>query len=146
MVRIESGPQEIIQEISAMERGGMPKPGEQARSAFDDVVPDAPAVSKRPMFGNQAAFVNGNMFAGLFGDGLFVRLPDDRLQRLLEGGGSPFEPMPGRPMRGYGFLPAGWMGDIATAQAWAAEAREFASALPPKQPKAKAAPKRRGGG
>jgi len=29
------------------------------------------------MFGNQAAFVNGDMFAGLFGDRLFVRLSDE---------------------------------------------------------------------
>ena len=63
--------------MSAMERGAMPKPSEQAKAAFAKVVPDRPTVTLRPMFGNLAAFVNGNMFAGLFGEDLFVRLPED---------------------------------------------------------------------
>ena len=36
-------------------------------------MPDDPRVSLRPMFGNLAAFANGYLFTGLFGDDVFVR-------------------------------------------------------------------------
>jgi TfoX/Sxy family transcriptional regulator of competence genes len=46
------------------------------------------------MFGNISAFVNGNMFAGLFGNDIFVRLSDKSRQELLgEKGASYLEPM-----------------------------------------------------
>ena len=111
----------------------MPKPGAEALAAFDQVVPDAPGVTKRPMFGNRAAFVNGNMFAGLFGDGLFVRLPEDRLRHLIANGGRPFEPMPGRAMKGYAYVPDGWLGDPGAAAPLVAEALEFTATMPPKE-------------
>ena len=41
----------------------MPKPSEQAKAAFTKLVPDEPPITLKPMFGNLAAFVNGNMFA-----------------------------------------------------------------------------------
>jgi len=111
----------------------MPKPGAEALAAFDSIVPAAPGVTKRPMFGNRAAFVNRNMFAGLFGDGLFVRLPEPRLQQLLAQGGRPFEPMPGRAMKGYAFVPDGWLADPQSAAPLLAEALQYASGLPPKK-------------
>ena len=86
----------------------MPKPSDLAKAAFSGLVPDEPAVTLRPMFGNLAAFVNGNMFAGLFGDDLFVRLPDTEAAAVKKEGGRPFEPMPGRAMTGYVMLPATW--------------------------------------
>src|SRR4051812_39755328 len=55
----------------------MPRPDAESREFFHLVVPDDPRVQTRPMFGNLAAFVNGNMFTGLFGDRVFVRLPMD---------------------------------------------------------------------
>jgi len=52
------------------------------------------------MFGNISAFVNGNMFAGLFGNDLFVRLSKESRKELLEKqGASLLEPMKGRPMK-----------------------------------------------
>src|SRR5437879_641385 len=38
----------------------MPKPDEDTKAFFKEVVPEHPAVLVRPMFGNLAAFVNGN--------------------------------------------------------------------------------------
>ena len=72
--------------MSPMTGGGMPRPSPAALAAFQALVPEAAGVTTRPMFGNQAAFLNGNMFAGLFGDALFVRLdaeevPNGRLGR-----------------------------------------------------------------
>lgn len=44
------------------------------------------------MFGNLAAFVNGNMFAGHFGEDLFVRVPDADQAKIREQGGKAFGP------------------------------------------------------
>jgi TfoX/Sxy family transcriptional regulator of competence genes len=113
-----------------MQKGSMPKPSAAAVEAFRSIVPVAPGVAQKPMFGNQAAFVNGNMFCGLFGDDLFVRLPESRLQELLASGGRPFEPMPGRAMKGYAYVPGDWRSG--GAEALVGEALEYVAALPPK--------------
>jgi len=55
----------------------IPKPSEQDKTLFRSVLPDAPDVVVKPMFGNIGAFVNGNMFAGLFGLTIGVRILDD---------------------------------------------------------------------
>ncbi len=86
----------------------MPKPTEKAKEAFSALVPGEPAITLRPMFGNLAAFVNGNMFAGLFGEGLFVRLPDDEAEAVIKKGGKWFEPMAGHRMGGYVMVAADW--------------------------------------
>jgi TfoX/Sxy family transcriptional regulator of competence genes len=112
--------------------GPMPKPSEQAKAAFTRLVPGDPAVTMRPMFGNLAAFVNGNMFAGLFGEDLFVRLPDDESERVVKQGGRSFEPMPGRAMRGYVTVHASWHSKPDSAGGWVARARALARERPAK--------------
>ncbi len=117
----------------------MPKPSEDAKAAFSKLVPAEPAVTMRPMFGNLAAFVNGNMFAGLFGEDLFVRLPDDQSAPIREQGGRDFEPMAGHAMSGYVTVPTTWRSKPAASQTWIAAALVFARGLPPKVPGAKKA-------
>ncbi|GIT78913.1 hypothetical protein LLS1_05820 [Leifsonia sp. LS1] len=41
----------------------VPRPSQETLALFRSVVPEAPGVTVRPMFGNVAAFVNGAMFA-----------------------------------------------------------------------------------
>src|SRR5258706_16141888 len=96
----------------------MPRPGDDAKEAFRALVPAEPDVTTRPMFGNLAGFVNGNMFCGLFGDDLFVRIGEADRTTLLAGGGSDFEPMPGRRMTGYVMLAPGWRERPAEAARW----------------------------
>ena len=117
----------------------MPKPSEDAKAAFSKLVPSEPAVAMRPMFGNLAAFVNGNMFAGLFGEDLFVRLPDEQSASIRKQGGRDFEPMPGHAMSGYVTVPTTWRSKPTPTKAWIAAALVFARALPPKVPGAKKA-------
>ena len=117
----------------------MPKPSEDAKAAFSKLVPSEPAVTMRPMFGNLAAFVNGNMFAGLFGEDLFVRLPDEQSAPIRKQGGRDFEPMPGHAMSGYVTVPTTWRSKPAPTKAWIAAALVFARGLPPKVPGAKKA-------
>jgi TfoX/Sxy family transcriptional regulator of competence genes len=115
----------------------MPRSNSEAAEAFRAMVPPSDAVKVKPMFGHLAAFVNGNMFAGVFGDDLVVRVGDDDRAAILAGGGHDFEPMPGRPMRGHVVLEAGWREDLDTAERWIATALAAASTMPAKQPKAK---------
>src|SRR6478736_5519663 len=90
----------------------IPRPSEQDKTGFRALIPADPAVEVRPMFGNLGAFVNGNMFAGLFGSAVGVRLIDDASRRELEAvkGTGPFGPVD-RPMGGYVGLPAAWAGE-----------------------------------
>jgi TfoX/Sxy family transcriptional regulator of competence genes len=118
--------------MSRMSGGMMPKPSEEAKAAFTKLVPAEPAVTMRPMFGNLSAFVNGNMFAGLFGEDLFVRLPDDQSAPIRKQGGRDFEPMPGRAMKGYVTVPSTWRTKPTATQAWIAASLAFARRLPPK--------------
>ena len=119
----------------------MPKASEQDKERFRRVVPDRPDVVVKPMFGNLGAFVNGNMFAGLFGSTIGVKLSDaDR--KLLESSERtvPFGPAE-RLMGGYTGLPEVWNeegdGDDTRARAWAEKALEYVATLPAKEPKAR---------
>jgi TfoX/Sxy family transcriptional regulator of competence genes len=113
----------------------MPRPTEGASEAFKALLPSDDAVVTRPMFGNLAAFVNGNMFAGLFGEALFVRLGDEAREQVLAEGGAPFSPMPGRAMAGYVTVPEPWLEQPENARAWVARSLAWSRELPAKQPK-----------
>ena len=65
----------------------MPKHSDEDKARFRDLVPEAPGVEVKPMFGSVGAFVNGNMFAGLFGPNVGVKLDPEGLEELraLEG-------------------------------------------------------------
>jgi TfoX/Sxy family transcriptional regulator of competence genes len=112
----------------------IPKPSEDDKAYFRSLVADDARVEVKPMFGNLGAFVNGNMFMGLFGPAIGVKLAPDDAETLsaIEGAG-PFGP-PERPMSGYVSLPAAWRGDPQSAH-WVARALDYVSALPEKAAK-----------
>jgi TfoX/Sxy family transcriptional regulator of competence genes len=118
--------------MSPMEGGAMPKPSDLAKAAFTKLVPGGAAVTLRPMFGNLAAFVNGNMFAGLFGEDLFVRLSEGASATVRKQGGRDFAPMPGRAMRGYVTVPNTWRAKPDSVKGWIKTALEETGQLPPK--------------
>jgi Regulator of competence-specific genes len=115
----------------------MPKPSESDKGFFRAIVPDEPAVVVKPMFGNLGAFVNGNMFAGLFGSVVGVRLSDDDRAALeaIDGSG-PFGPSE-RPMGGYLGLPDAWHAEPVEAAAWVRKALNHVARMPPKAARAK---------
>ncbi|MCD6020986.1 MAG: hypothetical protein K0R20_696 [Actinomycetia bacterium] len=115
----------------------LPKPTDETKDFFASIVPDHPAVSIRPMFGQLSAFVNGNMFMGIFGDDVLVRLAEADRAEVLGAGGSVFEPMAGRPMKEYVVLPSAWRDDPARIREWVARSLDHAEELPPKQPRKK---------
>src|SRR6478672_6298552 len=109
----------------------IPKPTTADKERFRALVPDRAGVEVKPMFGNLGAFVNGNMFMGLFGADVGVRLAPDDATRLLdvEGAGT-FGPAE-RPMGGYVTLPSGMRG-TPEAHVWVGRALEHVAGMPPK--------------
>jgi hypothetical protein len=112
----------------------IPKPTPADMDRFRAAVPDDPRVEVKPMFGNLGAFVNGNMFMGLFGADIGLKLaPDDAAAlRVVEGAG-PFGPAE-RPMGGYVTLPPDLIGSP-EGERWVAAALAHVGALPPKASK-----------
>jgi TfoX/Sxy family transcriptional regulator of competence genes len=105
-------------------------------AAFDDAISGLRDVVRKPMFGYPSAFVNGNLFAGVFQDRMMVRLGTaDREEALGVVGARTFEPMAGRPMREYVELPAAMLSDHVALRAWAGRAAAYAATLPPKTPR-----------
>jgi TfoX/Sxy family transcriptional regulator of competence genes len=114
----------------------MPKPSDTDKARFRELVPDDPRVEVKPMFGNLGAFVNGNMFMGLFGADIGLKLGSADADELkaIEGAG-PFGPAE-RPMGGYVTIPPTMVGTD-EGRSWVARAVAHVAALPPK-PSAKA--------
>jgi TfoX/Sxy family transcriptional regulator of competence genes len=112
----------------------MPKPTEADKTRFRALIPEAPDVEVKPMFGNLGAFVHGNMFAGLFGSSVGVKLSKDDAAELqsIDGAG-PFGPAE-RPMGGYVALPPSFVGSADGAR-WVAKALAHVSTMPPKPKK-----------
>jgi TfoX/Sxy family transcriptional regulator of competence genes len=112
----------------------MPKPTDADRERFRSLVPDGEGVEVKPMFGNLGAFVNGNMFMGLFGSDVGLKLADEKRDELLATpGAGPFGPAE-RPMSGWVTVPAAWTPD--DAGPWTEAALSHIAALPPKKAKA----------
>ena len=113
----------------------MPEHSAEDKARFRSLVPEGPGVEVKPMFGSLGAFVNGNMFSGLFGSDVGVKLDPAGLEELgsMEGSG-PFGPAE-RPMGGYLSLPATL--PEAEARAWLERARDHVATLPPKVTKPK---------
>lgn len=70
----------------------MAKPTEADKEQFKSLMAGLPGIDIKPMFGNLGAFVNGNMFAGLFGPTLGLRLADADRDELVEAPKPPKSP------------------------------------------------------
>ncbi len=128
--------------MAASKKAAMPKfaPAPAALTErFTRAASALPGAELRKMFGYPAAFLAGNMFAGVFGDGVMLRLSE---AERAKSGWPPFEPMPARPMREYVSAPAAVAASEAKLAQWLARAHAFAKTLPPKsaaKPRAKRA-------
>jgi TfoX/Sxy family transcriptional regulator of competence genes len=112
------------------------KAPESLAALFDEVAPRDAPVERRKMFGYPAAFVHGNMFAGLHQDRLVMRLPEgDRAEFMALPGAMAFEPMPGRPMKEYVVATPALLDDQDGLRAWLDRSFGYVSSLPPKSGK-----------
>jgi TfoX/Sxy family transcriptional regulator of competence genes len=104
-------------------------------ATFDAAIAGKPGVARRQMFGYPAAFLNGNLLAGLFQDQMMVRLSQaDRAKAIAEAGGVAFAPG-GRPMREYVVLPTAIVADKRKLAVWLKRAIAHVETLPAKAAK-----------
>lgn len=101
------------------------------RDLLDPLTASRAATEIKPMFGQLAGFVNGNMFAGIFGSSIGVKLPAIDAAELRELGGGPFGPDE-RPMGGYVSIPSN-----IDASHWLERAHAYVALLPTKVSKTK---------
>ena len=91
------------------------------------------------MFWYPAYFINGNMFTGVHGDKLFLRLSDsdvtDIVKNCIEV--TSFEPMPGRAMKSYVVLPKTVYFNNKLFAEWLDKSITYVSSLPAKGKKLK---------
>ncbi len=120
----------------------IPKGDKKLEDFFRTILPENESIQTKPMFGNLAAFVNGNLFSGLYGETLFVRLSEEDRKHLLKVKGTRlFEPMKGRPMKEYVCVPDEWRSDRSIVSPWISKALEWTGRLPAKEMKSKIAKK-----
>ncbi len=113
----------------------MPKATDADKDRFRSLMPSGEGVEVKPMFGQLGGFVNGNMFVGMFGASIGVKLDPAAASELASlPGAGPFGPE-GRPMGGYTAVPDG-MADADVAE-WIARALDHVGAMPPKVKKAR---------
>lgn len=98
----------------------------------------------RQMFGCPVGFLGGNLFCGLFGASMFVRLGEaDRARLLALEGARVFDPMArGKGMSQYIVLPTSVLDEAREARDWLGRAATYARSLPEKKPKQKTAARR----
>ncbi|HZS40008.1 MAG TPA: TfoX/Sxy family protein [Polyangia bacterium] len=109
------------------------KASEELKALFDRALPGHAELERRQMFGYPAAFVNGNMMAGLHEERMVLRLSDE--DRAALPGAKPFEPMKGRPMREYVVVPPALLAELPALRGWTEKAFRYAASLAPKAKK-----------
>ena len=114
----------------------IPHSSKGSEALLRSLLPVGKEISVRTMFGNLAAFVNGNMSVGLYGEDFLVRLAEpDRKELLKNAGAAVFEPMKGRQMKEYVTLPRPWLSDAAKIKPWVDRSLKWSNRLPPKKSK-----------
>jgi len=107
------------------------KASEKIIEKFEKIIPDLQGLEKRKMFGYPVTFINGNMFIGVHGNSIILRLPDnDRKEFLNLKSAKQFEPMPGRPMKEYVIIPEWMFEDKPILNRWIDKSFEYTSGLP----------------
>jgi TfoX/Sxy family transcriptional regulator of competence genes len=117
------------------------KSSDALKARFEAGVAGIEGLEQRQMFGYPAAFIGGNLTTSLHRESWVVRLPDAERADLVSSGWSEFEPMPGRPMRGYVVMPDAVAANPDQARSWVERAAAYVRTLPPKAPKAAKKPR-----
>ena len=109
------------------------KPPPWLVSLFDELLASTPG-ERRQMFGYPVGFLDDQLFCGLFGSTLFVRLGEiNRKDLLAVAGAALFDPMGGRPMKEYVVIPPALLDDDGAMKSWLRRAADYARSLPPKK-------------
>jgi TfoX/Sxy family transcriptional regulator of competence genes len=107
------------------------KASEKILEVFEKIIPKLPGVEKRKMFGYPVTFINNNMFMGVHGDSIILRLPEnDRKEFLKLKDAHQFEPTPGRTMKEYVVIPEWVFDEKPSLSGWIEKSFEYVSSLP----------------
>jgi TfoX/Sxy family transcriptional regulator of competence genes len=104
-----------------------------------EVIAKPYACQKKPMFGHEVYWVNGNMFTGVFESSIWIRLSQQDQAEFLGKfkDAKQFEPMAGRPMKDYIVVPESVLGNTELLNLWMKRSYDFTSSMPEKKAKPK---------
>jgi TfoX/Sxy family transcriptional regulator of competence genes len=112
-----------------------PKTDQGLVERIDGLMASRP-VRKKKMFGTASWFLESNdqMFAGVWGDGIMVRIGESEVGRIVKAGeASLFDPMGGRPMKEYVLLEAEAIVEDDGLLSWLERGAKFTTTLAPKK-------------
>ncbi len=92
----------------------------------------AGAVTQKKMFGGLAFMLNGNMWCGVSGENLMLRVGPDRYEEALSRSGAREMDFTGKPLRGFVYVDAEALETDSALERWLSYAHEFVSNLPAK--------------
>jgi TfoX/Sxy family transcriptional regulator of competence genes len=93
---------------------------------------DRDGLSERKMFGGLCLMLHGNMFAGIIGDELMLRVGPENSDALLARPGARPMDFTGKPMKGYLYVVPSTFASEAGLKEWLGHALSFVETLPPK--------------
>jgi len=105
------------------------EPSPEAATVLDNALAGSGAV-RCVMFSCPSYSIGGNLFAGVFGESVFLRLSDTDRAAIISEGGRPFEPLEGRTLRMYALLPPSVVADGETLSSWLGRSMDFVKGLP----------------
>ena len=110
-----------------------PKPSAEKTTLLENVLTGKG--ERRFLFGAPTWFLGGNMFTGVFGNDIFIRLTPTDQTEMRRLGAKPFEPMKGRVMKEYLVLPHTVLSDYTLLAQWIDKSYSFVASLPAKDKK-----------
>ncbi len=116
-----------------------PNMDKELEERIDGLVGAMP-LRRKKMFGTSAWFLESNdqMIAGVWGDGIMVRVGETDAGTLMESGeAEQFDPMGGRPMREYVYLDSARIAEDSDLVEWVERAAAFTSSMPAKKKKSR---------
>ena len=105
------------------------EPSPEAAAGLDNALAGSGAV-RCVMFSCPSYSIGGNLFAGVFGESVFVRLSDTDRATIISEGGRLFEPLEGRTLRMYALLPPTIVADGEMLASWLGRSMDFVKGLP----------------
>jgi TfoX/Sxy family transcriptional regulator of competence genes len=107
---------------------------ESVASRIRAAVADRGGISERKMFGGLCFMINGNMFAGVMGNELMLRVGPERFEQALAQPGARPMDFSKRPMVGMVYVAPPAFETESALSDWLGQALDFAGAMPGKQP------------
>lgn len=106
------------------------KLAQRLQTALDAM--QAPVMEEKKMFGGTGYLLNGNMVCGVHGDGLIIRVGEEKYLDALSRPGARLFDLTGRPMKGWVVVTPAGLATEKDLVDWLQMGIEFARSLPPK--------------